>query len=134
MASIREKKQGNKIVSYQFTCCLGRDATGKQIRRYSTWIAPKGITTSKVKKAAEREAETWEHQMKAEFDKDVRNPERAKIKEFVNEKLLKTLQKNTYNFFHNIQKSKSEENMFTVYKKYKTYVQGKGYTREYIIY
>lgn len=37
MASIREKKKGNKIISYEFTCCLARDAKGRQIRRYSTY-------------------------------------------------------------------------------------------------
>ena len=87
MASIREKKQNNKTVSYQFTCCLGRDARGKQIRRYSTWIPAEGMTQSKARKTAEKAAEMWEQQIRAEFDKDLRNPERARIKELANDKL-----------------------------------------------
>lgn len=43
MASIREKKQNGKVISYQFTCCLGRDGQGKQIRRYGYWTPPQEI-------------------------------------------------------------------------------------------
>ena len=71
MASIREKKQNNKIVSYQFTCCLGRGAHGKQIRRYCTWFPPEGLTPSKTKKAAEQAAEAWEQAERTEYKKDL---------------------------------------------------------------
>lgn len=87
MASIREKKQNNKVVSYQFTCCLGRDAKGKQIRHYKTWTPPEGLTPSKAKRAAEKVAEAWEESERLEFEKDIRNPERAKIKELTNTKM-----------------------------------------------
>ena len=81
MASIREKKKNNKVISYQFTCCLGRDAHGKQIRRYGTWFPPEGLSCSKARKAAEQAAEAWERLEKAEYEKDLQNPERVRIKE-----------------------------------------------------
>ena len=52
MASIREKKIGKKVVSYVFTASLGRDASGKQIRKYLSWIPPEGLTPAKARKAA----------------------------------------------------------------------------------
>lgn len=87
MASIREKKQDGKTVSYQFTCCVGRDARGTQIRRYATWISPQDMTPGRARKAAEKEAQSWEQKMKAEFSKDLNNPERSRIKDLSNENL-----------------------------------------------
>lgn len=87
MASIREKKRNNRTLSYQFTCCLGRDARGQQIRRYETWIPTEGMTPSKAKKAAERAAEAWEQQVRAEYEKDRRNPERVAYKELADSKM-----------------------------------------------
>ena len=37
MASVEEKRVNGKIFSYYFSCTLGRDSQGKQIRRYKTW-------------------------------------------------------------------------------------------------
>lgn len=87
MASIREKKKNGKTVSFQFTCCFGRDAHGKQIRRYSTWIPTEGLTPSKARKAAEKAADAWEEVMRSEYEKDLRNPERVMTKELVNSKM-----------------------------------------------
>ena len=61
MAAIRENKKNGKIVSYRFTTCLERDARGKQIRRYTTWTPPEGLTPSKAKKAAERAVQVVMH-------------------------------------------------------------------------
>lgn len=68
MATIKEKKKNGKTVSYSFTVCLGRDANGKQVRRYTTWMPPEGLTPSKAKKAAERAAVAWEVEVKAETE------------------------------------------------------------------
>lgn len=87
MASIREKKQGGKTVSYRFSCCLGRDARGAQIRRYTTWIPPQGMTPGRARKTAEKEAEAWEQKMRVEFEKDLKNPERSRIKTLSNENM-----------------------------------------------
>ena len=56
MATIKENRVNGKLISFKFTSCLGRDSQGKQIRRYKTWKVPEGITPSKAKKLAEREA------------------------------------------------------------------------------
>lgn len=87
MASIKENKKGSKILSYQFTVCLGRDIQGKQIRRYSTWTPPEGLTPARAKKAAERAADAWEEIMRAEYEKDLQRPERVMTKELVNSKM-----------------------------------------------
>ena len=53
MANIRENKKNGKVISFRFTVCLERDVRGKQIRKYTTWTAPEGMTAAKAKKAAE---------------------------------------------------------------------------------
>ena len=68
MASFTEKRVNGKIIFYYFSCTLGRDAQGKQIRRYKTWKVPEGMTPSKAKKLAEREAKAWEASLRAEFE------------------------------------------------------------------
>ena len=68
MASLEEKRVNGKIFSYYFSCTLGRDSQGKQIRRYKTWKVPEGMTPSKAKKLAEREAKAWEAELRAEFE------------------------------------------------------------------
>ena len=70
MANIRENKRNGKVVSYRFTACLERDAQGKQVRRYTTWEVPDGLTPAKAKKAAERAADAWEQEVRAEYQKE----------------------------------------------------------------
>ena len=68
MANIRENKKNGKTISYRFTACLERDENGKQIRRYCTWKIPEGLSPSKARKAAERAADKWEQDVKAEYE------------------------------------------------------------------
>jgi len=70
MANIRENKKNGKTVSYRFTVCLERNVHGKQIRRYTTWTPPDGLTLSKAKKAAERAADAWEQEVREEYRKE----------------------------------------------------------------
>ena len=70
MANIREKQKDGKIFSFSFTARLERDAQGKQVRRYTTWIPPEGLTPSRARKAAERAADAWEDEVKAEYQKE----------------------------------------------------------------
>ena len=86
MASVKENKKNGKVISYKFTCCLARDAKGKQIRRYCTWIPEEGLTPKKERKAAERAAEDWEQNLRNEYEKDLLNPERAAFKEMAGSK------------------------------------------------
>ena len=69
MATIRENKKNGKTVSYRFTVCLERDIRGKQIREYTTWKPDDGLTPAKAKKAAERAADAWEQEVRAEYQK-----------------------------------------------------------------
>ncbi|MCI8595128.1 MAG: site-specific integrase [Oscillospiraceae bacterium] len=69
MANIRENMKNGKVVSYRFIVCLERDRRGKQIRRYTTWTPPNGLTPAKERKAAERAADAWELEMREEFQK-----------------------------------------------------------------
>ena len=57
MANIRENTKNGKVISYRFIACMERDVRGKQIRKYTTWTPPEGMTAAKAKKAAERAAE-----------------------------------------------------------------------------
>lgn len=70
MANIREKKKDGKIISYSFTVCLARDTNGKQVRRFTTWTPPEGLAPTKAKKAAERAADAWESEVRAEYQKE----------------------------------------------------------------
>ena len=70
MANIRENIKRGKVTSYRFTVCLERDANNKQVRRYTTWTPPAELTPSKAKKAAERAADAWEQQVRAEYQKE----------------------------------------------------------------
>lgn len=79
MASIRENKKKGKVVSYRFTSCLGRDENGKQIRKYTTWTPPEGMTPAKAKKAAEAAAAVWEQELRSGVQKEM--PEAAVPKE-----------------------------------------------------
>ena len=69
MANIRENKKTGKVISFRFIVCLERDVRGKQIRKYTTWTAPADLTPAKARKAAERAADAWEEEVKAEYQK-----------------------------------------------------------------
>ncbi len=70
MANIRENKRNGKTVSYRFTACMERDVRGKQIRKYTTWTPPQGLTPGKERKAAQRAADAWEEEARAEYQKE----------------------------------------------------------------
>ncbi|MGN8890691.1 tyrosine-type recombinase/integrase [Dysosmobacter sp. HCP28S3_G4] len=71
MATISENKKNGKTVSYRFIVCLGRNAQKKQIRRFQTWTPPEGMTPAKARKAAERAADAWEQEIRAEYQKEL---------------------------------------------------------------
>lgn len=63
MASVKEiTRKGS--TSYCITVMLGRDAEGKQIRKYRTWIPPDGLTPARARKQAQIEADRWEAELK----------------------------------------------------------------------
>lgn len=69
MATVKENKKNGKTISFRFTVCLERDIRGKQIRKTTTWAAPTDLTPAKARKAAERAADAWEEEVKAEYQK-----------------------------------------------------------------
>ena len=69
MANIRENTKNGKVISYRFIACMERDMRGKQIRKYTTWTPPEGMTAAKAKKAAERAADAWENEIREEYQK-----------------------------------------------------------------
>ena len=69
MVTIRENRKNGKVVSYCFTACLERDARGKQVRKYTTWIPSGDLTPAKAKRVAERAALEWEDEIRAEHQK-----------------------------------------------------------------
>ena len=67
MASIRDNLKDGNVVSYRFIACMERDAQGKQIRKYLTWTPPDGMTPSKAKKLAQKEADQGEEEIRQEY-------------------------------------------------------------------
>ena len=67
MASLIEVFKDGRIVSYRFSCCVGRDERGKQLRRSMTWKPPDGLRQSRMRAAAERAAADWEETVRAEY-------------------------------------------------------------------
>lgn len=70
MATISENKKNGKTVSYRIVVSLGRDADGKQIRRFRTWIPSDELTPAKARKAAEKVAELWEEEVRTKYQKE----------------------------------------------------------------
>lgn len=81
MAAITPNMKSGKIISYRFRTCVGRDEAGKQIFRSMTWTVPEHLTPSKAEKAAQKAADRWEKEARAEYEKDVKDPERVKARE-----------------------------------------------------
>ena len=70
MASISENKKNGKTASYRIAACLGRDTQKKQIRRITTWTPTEEMTPAKARKAAEKYADAWEREIRAEYQKE----------------------------------------------------------------
>jgi len=81
MAAITPNKKNGKVISYRFRVCVGRDESGKQIFRSTTWSVPDGLAPSKAEKAAQKASVLWEQDAKAEYEKDLNDPERIKERE-----------------------------------------------------
>lgn len=86
MAAITPNKKNGKTISYRFRACVGRDESGKQIFRSTTWSVPDGLTPSKAEKAAQKASDLWEREARAEYEKDRKDPERIKARELARTK------------------------------------------------
>lgn len=81
MAAIVKNEKDGKLVSFKFKVCLGRDECGKQIFRCTTWRVPENMSLSKAQKTAEKAAAQWEKQVREEYEKDLKDPERTRRRE-----------------------------------------------------
>lgn len=81
MATIIPNVKNGRVVSYKLRAFLGRDDTGRQITKYTTWRVPTGMTPAKAERAAQKAAQTWERQARSEYEQDLKSPERVKIRE-----------------------------------------------------
>ena len=59
--------------------CVGRDEQGKQIWRTTTIQRPEGLTPAKERKEVERQADAWEQEQKAEYERTHSKEDKAKI-------------------------------------------------------
>ena len=71
MASLIEVFKDGRIVSYRFSCCVGRDERGKQVRRSMTWHPPDGLRQSRMRAAAEKAAADWETSVREEYAEEL---------------------------------------------------------------
>ncbi len=81
MASVKPNEKNGRIISYKFRTCVARDEQGKQITRSCTWKCPDGMPPSKAERTARRAAESWEKEVRAEYEKDLSAPERIRQRE-----------------------------------------------------
>ena len=64
----RTDKTG-KVISYRLRCCVGRDAQRKQIWRTCTIPRPEGLTPKKEEAEVKRQADAWEQEQRAEYER-----------------------------------------------------------------
>ena len=86
MATIIENKKNGKVVSYKFRAYLGKQKDGKQATKYHTWKIPEGLTPAKARKMAEKAAAEWEKEARFEYERDIKEPERAALREIENQR------------------------------------------------
>ena len=87
MATLTTKTDdAGKPISYKFTCCVGRDANGKQVWRTKTVKSPH-YTDAKEKKWINTELLNWEEQQKKDYKKshNTADKERITLAEFITE-------------------------------------------------
>lgn len=81
MATITPKEKDGKVIAYKFRACVGRDENGRQVCRATTWKVPENLSMVRLEKAVQRAAADWEKQARAEYEKDLYDPERIKARE-----------------------------------------------------
>lgn len=87
MATLTTKTDdAGKPISYKFTCCVGRDDSGKQIWRTKTIKSP-GLTPKREKDYVADQMAAWEKQQKADYARthNAVDKDRITLAEFVTE-------------------------------------------------
>lgn len=73
MASVIPNIKNGSIQSFRFRTCVGRNETGKQIVRITTWKPESGLTPSKAERAAKKAAAQWEKTVRQEYEESLLN-------------------------------------------------------------
>ena len=80
MATIDKNRNAQgEVVSYRLRACVGRDDQGKQVWRTCTIPRPEGLTPKKEEKEIERQADAWEQEQKAQYEKTHSKADKDKI-------------------------------------------------------
>lgn len=74
----RTDKAGN-VISYRLRACVGRDAQHKQIWRTTTIPRPEGLTPKKEEAEVKRQADAWEQEQRAEYERTNSKEDLSKI-------------------------------------------------------
>lgn len=110
MATIIEKKnKAGELISYKVMVCVGRDEQNKQIWRTTTIKRPEGLTPKKERDEIKRQADAWEQEQRADYERTHSKEDKSKIsfEAFVREKWWKdhvmdgTLKPNSISFYGN---------------------------------
>lgn len=81
---IRTNKNG-EVIGYRFRACVGRNEAGKQQWRTKTVKRPTGMTPVKERKEIQRQADTWEQEQKAAYQKghSTQDKDRITLADFI---------------------------------------------------
>lgn len=78
MASIKKNVAKSGEVTYWVRACVGRDEMGKQVWRSCTLPSPE-LTPKKEEAEIKRQADAWEQEQKAEYERTHSKEDKAKI-------------------------------------------------------
>lgn len=76
---IAKKNKAGAVISYKLMACVGRDEQNKQVWRTTTIKRPDGLTPAKERKEVERQADAWEQEQKADFERTHSKDDKSKI-------------------------------------------------------
>lgn len=81
MATVIPNTKDGKTLSFKFRAYLGKDEAGKPINKYTTWYVPDDMKPARAQRTAEKAAEEWEKEVRDEYEKDLKDPERVRQRE-----------------------------------------------------
>ena len=80
MATVDKRKDAKgQVIGYRFRACVGRDEHYAQVWRTKSVPRPEGLSPAKERKEVERQADAWEEEQKAEFERTHAKVDKSKI-------------------------------------------------------
>ena len=101
MANIR-RIDGKRGESYKITVSQGRDASGKQIRRFMTWRPEPGMTRRQAEKAVQRAALEFEQQIEQGMRPDSRQTFASYAEYFLTVKAAEGIRETTLDHYRHL--------------------------------